>query len=145
MNLTTKFDLGQEVLAISQEHKTVFVPCEHCAGVGEVIVDGATYSCQKCYGQKGNDKSVGMPWAIKFEGRVGQVRAKIEYPADPDDSLDNMERDETKTESQNEYMLLESGIGSGTIWYEDRLFASRPEAEAECDKRNSELESPTNT
>jgi hypothetical protein len=48
-------------------------------------------------------------------------------------------REWLETETRAGYMIFATGIGSGTMWPEDVLFASVEDAQAECDKRNAPL------
>ena len=139
MKLETAFNLGQRVHAIHQEHAQKFIPCKQCNGVGEVEVDGATYGCNSCYGRKGSDKYVGMQWVVNVTGEVGKVQTSIEYSPNPDEMFNNVNRLSNKTDTETQYMLCETGVGSGSVYYEERVFGEESEAESECNKRNKKL------
>ena len=125
MKIETKFDLGQYVYVIWQRRGKAFEPCPYCQETGRLETPAGSVLCPKCSGQKGKVIFTPEKWEVTDSGTIGNVRAE-RY--DPSCDID----DETS------YMLDTTGIGSGALWPEDRLFATREEAEAECARRNAE-------
>lgn len=128
MKITTKFDLNQEVYPISQRETYEFIPCECCGGIGEITVSatGKERTCPECYGRRGKQVYVAKEWKVitKYVSRIGKIETEI------------YREEDHNNKSRISYMLEETGVGSGTIWYEEKLFATALEAQIECDKRN---------
>ena len=138
MNITTKFDLGDKVWHIRYDTNPIHVTCTFCAGTGRIIGrDESKDDCRKCHGKGYNIEYQKMAWYISNHSlTVGQVSVTIiksdgieTYPVQFDNFKPRDEREER-------YMMVETGIGSGMIYNVNDLFATREEAEKECDKRN---------
>jgi hypothetical protein len=139
MKIETKFNLGQLVYPIAQRPGEKFVKCETCLGIGEIIINatGKERICPDCYGRRGSTEYQALEWNVcnEYASHIGKVNIEL-YD------------DEYKDKNRYAYMISATGIGSGTIWYEENLFASREEAQAECDLRNNEspqMEKPPTT
>jgi hypothetical protein len=129
MIITTKFDLGQIVYPISQRQTKEIIPCLACGGKGIItLLDNTNCVCPRCYGDGGKSKWLCLEWYQDKCGVIGSIKVSI-Y----DDNPNN--------EDEYRYMLDITGIGSGTLWPEDRLFSTYDDALFECDRRNRELES----
>ena len=133
MILATKFDIGQTVWLIRQETTPVTRPCAVCDGRGYLdLVKGGNVRCtnQWVSTERCNDGLVTLritqPWTVIRQLTVGQVEVRS-----PQHFYDG--RDESVR-----YMCEETGVGSGSVYYEPNLFASQEEAQAECDERNAE-------
>jgi hypothetical protein len=127
MNIQTKFGLGDSVYRICKDHVTKYVPCNYCDGTGKVTVVGKPErTCPDCTGRKGKDEWFGQEWQV-LNGidKIGNVRVSLYF--DSEGGID-----------EYQYMLFETGVGSGTLWKADQLYATEEEAQAECDKRNSQ-------
>ena len=139
MRIDTKFDFRDEVYNISWDMKREWVRCGFCDGTGRMEgKDGSNKMCTECYGRNGHHKNIKTEWMVKNKLTIGTINVKIicanEVEDDDDDMFDNFG---SQTESYHEeYMCYETGIGSGHVWGGDNLFASKEEAQAECDKRN---------
>ena len=133
MNVTTKFDLGQQVVKINNHTPSIAAKCEVCDGTGRVDVPkhGPT-SCPKCHGHRTYTVYPKTQWNVFDGGTIGNLRLSL-YHRDPE--LDPEMRGTHDDERQ--YMLYETGIGSGTLHYERDLFLTREEAQLECDRRNA--------
>lgn len=149
MKIETKFDLGQKVYKIFFTRKAVRIPCPDCGGVSEMKTpSGGTLTCSRCrhavyHGHpKGTITSYeDSAWHITDVGTIGRVGVtKYDYMGgDPDNDFDNYKPPESGSDKE-EYMFWETGVGSGTLHKGDDLFATRGEAQAECDRRNEEGE-----
>ena len=130
MKITTKFNLGDAVYPIQRGGCSIFIPCKTCNGTGRITIteSGENLLCPKCYGRKGSQEWQQLKWGIPFSaGTIGKIDLELyaeEYHEDHDD--------------KTQYMLSITGVGSGTLWYENQLFLSHEEAQKECDKRNEE-------
>lgn len=129
MILHTKFDIGQTVCLIRQETTPVTRPCAVCDGRGYLdLVKGGNVPCTNRYVDKDRCRSgnvtlrITQPWKVMGLLTVGKVTATT------DDSFPG---------ENISYMCEETGVGSGSVYYEPNLFASREEAQAECDTRNA--------
>lgn len=123
MELQSKFGLGQNVHTIKLVNELSYSPCLTCGGDGHVIVGGYSVSCPaRCSGGKvvgGADPT----WQVDFYSHIGRVQI-TKY-------LDGLGEDEVC------YMLKATGVGSGQLWSDDQLFASKEDAQVECDRRNA--------
>ena len=126
--LTPKFELGQKVYAVTCVYntKTVHVPCNICGSTGLVKVHGVEQdvTCPYCYGHTKTER-IGFKYVISHHGATIGKRTTVEYS---DEYLYEGYKNEV------EYMLKETGVGSGTVWHEHRLFATEEEAQEFCDK-----------
>ena len=132
MNIETKYSLGDKVWKINREMPRVWEPCTFCEGreteasafatATEITgSDGSKRRCPECRGDGGHYKREKLEWLVTGELTVGLV----EYRHSPE-------------ETKEAYMCAETGIGGGTIHYVDTLYPTKKEAQAECDRRNSE-------
>jgi len=133
--LTTKYDLRQTVWAIRNFAMPVNIKCGACNGAGLVLLSGEKFSCPKCAGSGLIGWIEPEMWRVETCGTIGRVTAQStderfvgesDYPA-----------------THITYMLDATGIGSGTLWAETKLFASRADAQSECDRMNAEAEKAT--
>lgn len=118
--ITTQFAPGDEVHGIRSQQVKVWTPCAFCASSGHVSgANGHTRSCPECYGGTGRDEW--LPEAWRYVGRmtVGQVRVEVDAG-----------------HVDERYMLVETGVGSGTLWKVADLFRSVRSAKGECKRRN---------
>ncbi len=128
MKITTKYDLKDFVYPIKQGGYDEFINCETCEGKGIINVNNTkkTILCPVCWGHRGHKKWKADKWYVCKEsyGQIGKVVVEI---------YDKKYHDGKK---EYKYMLDSTGVGSGTLWYEDRLFASVEDAQAECNRKN---------
>jgi len=131
MTYTPRFHLNQKVFAVSYDHGLIKAsPCRACEGAGTVTINGEQFHCPKCRG--GQRQSYHTRWFIVEKSEIGQVR--IEATAEQyTDGYD-------KKLLVIQYMLRATGVGSGTIWDEEGLFATEEEAKAFCNEQNAEVE-----
>lgn len=150
MKIETKFDLGQEVHKIHSTRKEIRIPCPDCGGISEMQTpSGGVITCDRCRHAEYHGYPKGTipsyedsAWHVMPSSyTVGKVSAhRYDYDGgDPDSGFDNY-RPPKPGSDKEEYMLWETGVGSGHIHYAADLFATREEAQAECDRRNEEDE-----
>jgi|AntAceMinimDraft_18_1070375.scaffolds.fasta_scaffold463935_1 hypothetical protein len=131
MEFNSEFEPLQKVWPIARIRREVFVMCSFCAGTGNIKgVDGERATCPKCHGNGGKARHKGEKWSVQPSLTVGEIRL-IHIVPDPA-FLPGVSR------TEEEYMCIETGIGSGTIYHGEHLFASLESAKAECYKRNEE-------
>ena len=130
MIIETKYSLGDEVWPIWRGRREVRTPCPMCGGVGWLEINSINEQCPLCYGRCHIISWEPEAWLLREFGCavVGRVDATIYAPKHRPKYDDN---------GPISYMLTETGIGSGQIWYEQDLFPSREEALAACDIRNA--------
>jgi len=133
MEIKTKFSLNDKVFVI---HKTVtsrFITCKACNGQGRIIQNGCEFLCASCQYSGGRYEDVSPKWQIAFENtKVGKVYVEMYY--------EKYYKINPKTRDREiKYMVEASGIGTGTLWMENEVFATEEEALEECKKRNAIL------
>lgn len=125
--LKAKYEVGQKVYAVSNrsDSRQIHVSCDVCNSTGKVKVEGREeeYECPVCHG-KMETEHYGYKYVISYyEATVGKVEIE-EYSPEY----------EKIYKSQVRYMLEEMGVGSGSLWQEDRLFATEKDANDFCEK-----------
>lgn len=125
--LKAKYKVGQKVCAVSNrsDSRKIHVECDVCNSTGKVKIEGSDkeYECPVCHGRM-KTEHYGYKYVISYyEATIGKVEIQ-EYS----------KKYEKKHKSEVRYMLEETGVGSGTIWREDRLFATEKEAADFCEK-----------
>lgn len=127
MKIETNFSIDDIVYPIHKGGYNDFVECETCKGTGTVSINNTERSiqCPDCYGAKGKNEWVSEKWCIEIDGASAIGKIDIE-----------LYRENGENESRTMYMLDNTGIGSGTCWYENDLFRTKNGAKKECDKRN---------
>ena len=138
MKFSTKFSSGDKVFVIIKGTQQKIVDCPTCEGSCFVIIGKEKFNCPKCYGRGSLCETIPMRWRLyeEFGFTVGQIR--IEYTNSkgiPDSMFSNYSKQRWYKE---QYMLTQTGVGSGSIWDADCLFASKERAIEECKKRNEE-------
>lgn len=119
MILVTKYDLDDVVFGLLPTVLKNKVACTACGGEGRVAtLDGGDQGCSRCRfrGYTHTEDTVLAPTRLT----IGDVRARVGHA------------DEVT------YMAKETGIGSGRIWNEEKLFATRDEAAYEAGRLNAE-------
>ena len=138
MKLETKYSPGNTVWSIGRSPIKTWVMCSFCAGNGTTTgQDGKVRSCPKCYNNKGQYKHGNTVYQVEGILTVGQVR--ISYTKSEGvpghEIFDNMKAQE---HTEEEYMCVETGIGSGSVYKVEILWPSKMEAQVECDRLNLE-------
>jgi len=130
MKIESKYDIGDVVFAASYEYQTVREVCPDCLGAKEWAVTTpagtqAVIECPTCqygYDSLGHiEKEVIAPKVDRLT--VGLI--KYDHCYDTGDM-------------HFVYMCRETGVGSGTIWGEEKLFGDRKYAEVAAAARAKE-------
>lgn len=117
--ITTKFSIGDVVYHASTTTEQKRHPCPDCLDTRKWEAKSPagreyTFACPRCGGgyRSSSDSSIFYTAFVPSAQRltIGQVSAK------------------TGPEPKNEYMCHETGVGSGSIYYEERLFSTEAEA-----------------
>lgn len=139
MKLNTTYGLNDKVFPITLDRKREYVPCAACNGMGEVqLADGEKHQCPVCYGSGGHGKWLDKKWHVGSALTIGQVQIEATNIV-KSGMFDNIGQfSEGRTKIEERYMAYETGIGSGTLYYGELLFATEVAAQAECDKRNQQ-------
>lgn len=126
MNIITKFSLGDRVYWINRERKHSWEKCEHCEDGFLRTKKGNSVKCSFC---SYDENHYGYIYTHTKEAyrisqhypilTIGQVRCEI-----------------SKDKKEVSYMCNESGVGTGSAFYQKDLFLSEENAQKECDKRN---------
>jgi len=140
MKIETKYSCGDKVYTISSKQEKRAVSCGFCGGKKRIEgKDGEKRVCPECYGRTQYEYEprkymVDVPMCT-----VGQVR--FEYTKskgiEGEVMFDNYKAQEKTAE---EYMLVETGVGSGTLWKANLLHSTKDEAQMECDNLNEPKE-----
>lgn len=133
MEIQTKFNLGDRPWLISQHKPKVWHPCSFCGGSDHYIdwmdgdeptkvvgLNGEEKECPVCRGRGGEYKYMDMEWYVRGQITVRRIGM-------------NIYADELDRENEESYMEA----ASGSIYYADKLFVTKEEAQAECAKRNN--------
>ena len=123
--LTPKYKLNQKVWAVTSHYNTHIEheKCDLCNSTGVVEINGDSYECPKC---NGRTKTVndGFKYLISTSGKIGKI------------NIEEYAKKYRTEKSRITYMLDSTGVGSGTIWYETRLFPTEQAAKEFCETRN---------
>lgn len=126
MEIKTKFNLGDEVFVINCYSELVKTKCPICNGNKFINIKGRQFKCpnKDCYDGYLHHRE-DRKWHIAYNSFVGNIKFEV-Y------------RDYGGIEIS--YMIDQTGIGTGSVWRENTLFATEEEAQARCDELNKELE-----
>lgn len=142
MDIKTKFNNGDMVWHIHYTQPSYEEICSGCSGRGTIDLDNGEKSkcpvCRKGYESLGYvTKYKSKQWVIDGVLTIGQVRASVtDSPGrEGEEIFDNFKPIKATEES---YMCVETGIGTGNVYGLDTIFATKEEAEQECKKRNEQ-------
>lgn len=133
MIISTIYSLGDRVVAGCSVSTSYWIPCPECDGTGYHKVEGKDLRlrCTTCNSQGNWNATPGQvveyKWAPHIEHlTISQVRAEV-----------------SKKKTDHRYMCEETGIGSGTVWAEGRLWpvADLPVLKERLEKRCEDLNS----
>ena len=142
MEYTTKFSIGQRVATISSDYARKIVGCDACQKTGKIKINAEDYVCPKCHGASAYPQVCGSKYYVSHEGVIGKVQIEHMVPYRGNnhfDVTDALIEDGGAPDYEVNYMIDETGVGSGTVWPQNRLFPSREVAQAECDRLNAKL------
>lgn len=129
MKYESKFSIGDTVWMTDDRVFHQIIRCAACVNTGKVKIGAEEFICPKCSGRCAHEQYAGRKFYIYGQTTVGQVRVC--------DEPGRYNQDEPNP--KYEYMLHDTGIGSGQIWKQESLFATKEEAQAFCDGRNGIL------
>jgi len=137
MQLTSKFNLGQEVWYLGKTQPTIQIPCEFCAATGRITgANNEEIKCPVCHGKKRKSKRQPRIWAIRGSGHITQIKvlvdaanALMEYILDEPGAIDYYDKCP---------MCGYGGCDNGLMFDGAKLFATEEEAQVVCDERNKE-------
>lgn len=119
--LIPKYALDQKLYAVKTTYDTKKqnVKCSLCESTGKIQIKGEFYTCPKC---KGKTETIykGLKYIICASGNVGKIEIE-EFSK------------KYRCKGRITYMLDSTGVGSGTVWSENRLFPSEKEALDFCE------------
>ena len=132
MKYETKFSLGDRVWAVDTTEFRRIVRCKPCANTGKIEIAGESLVCPKCSGRATHAEYAGKKhYVSEFDALVGKI--SIEHV----DSL--FDWASAGSEPRVSYMISATGVGTGLIWNEDRLFSSEQKAQEFCQRMNNLL------
>ncbi len=128
MDIKTKFSNGDTVFrAYTNWGPSGETACEECGGTGRLKIEGKslTIKCTKYGCSDGKIQTYNFVPLVQ-QLTIGQVNVSIaESPGTGDTMFDNYKAQHKREES---YMAIETGIGSGNVYYVQDLFATEDEA-----------------
>lgn len=135
--LKPKFKLGQEVYYCIHSTKPYTETCKTCGGSGTIPIanfDTSTISCPKCYKKGFLTCYSNSQWHVVYHpSRIGRINTE-EY------AQEYLENQEYNYKNTILYMLVQTGVGSGILWSEEKLYSSKEKAEKWCKEQNKRLE-----
>jgi len=138
MKIETKFSNGDKVYRITRAPLWEYIQCSGCAGEKRIVLrDKSSAPCPNCKGHGTLRTASAMSWGCSQQKfTIGQIRVTI---TNSPGLLEKREFDNfaPKDGYHEEYMTVETGIGSGSVFKGRDLFVTREEALAECKKRNN--------
>lgn len=133
--LKPKFKLGQEVYYCMYSTEPHTETCKTCGGSGTIPIanfDTSVITCPKCYKKGFLTLYSNSQWNVVYHpSRIGRVNTE-EY------STEFLENQKYNYKNSISYMLVATGVGSGTLWPEEQLHATKELAEKWCKKKNQE-------
>lgn len=129
MEIRSHFDLGEKAWLIRLTFEPKWEECPSCEEGTVPTKDGRGLPCPRC-DKKGliTDRSVHRWVPASSALTVGQIRLQV-----GSNNRDGSKRDD----DEESYMMWETGVGSGSVYYVRDLYRSLELAQAECDKRNA--------
>ena len=114
MRLETTYGLGDIVYVAQPTSREERHSCRPCGGEGKIkALDDSVQSCSTCYGRQYTVTHTSIYKTMALT--IGEVRVQ-----------------RRNTEQENVYMCVETGIGSGRLWKEEKLHESRGQAEIDA-------------
>ena len=138
MKFESKFNFWDRPHTITNTKKKDVRSCNFCGGKGRIFgINKEPRSCPECYGRRVEHYWIDEGWRVDGQRTVGEIRIRHRCKSngqDPNSIFGNYGPQEE--EYEEEYMCLETGIGSGSIHKVESLWATKEEAQAECDRLN---------
>jgi hypothetical protein len=134
--IETKYNFGDVVYTIEKITSTKWEECSVCCGKGEIELSHKKYSCPEC-GKRyrsvgGNHIYTGHRWKVHYLPKtIGRISAEVYAP-------NSQYRSRNKDDIT--YMCEETGVGSGTVWYQCDLYETLEKAQEKCMNLNLIIE-----
>lgn len=137
MKIETKYNCGDKVYNIQSRMEQVQGTCGFCNDTGRVTgQDKASLCCPKC---NGRPPTTWLPRKYMVNPRAMTIgRLGYELTDNMGEAGSQFDNYKPQHKVKEEYMLEETGIGSGTVYKVEMLFPTAEEAQTECDKLNAE-------
>lgn len=134
MRYTPRFNLGDKVYHVVNRTRPVFTTCPMCQGARIITINAVSARCPECYGQGGSTDWADEGWRVaNVRWDDGRVEGAPEVL-----TIGKVQLEHTKGREPEWWaMCKETGVGSGTLHSMDDFFASVEDAQAECERRNS--------
>ena len=133
MNISTRFNLGQKVWQVALARERVWKKCSVCSGTGNINLHAEEYRCPKCYGRQGQHRHKPLAWTVSGPFTVGLVRPTLRTTMPPENELGRWKQKGAYWLCE-EYMLTQTGIGSGSVYTAERLYGTEGGAQAIAEK-----------
>ena len=131
-NYVTKFNLGEHVYIVSSHRFDRIVRCKPCHNTGNVIIGDEQLLCPKCNGRSTHTQYAGEKFYVEeFDTVVGKIAIEEISPG--------YWHREDEPNPKITYMVSTTGVGSGTLWPEERIFGTEADAQNFCNSKNGPL------
>lgn len=137
IKINPRFNCGDSVYLILDTYKSKKHKCVSCKGVGSVVQNSCTFTCERCYGKGEFDKKevvykvIEKPAIVRtvlFSGRVHNKKSIVEISCTLDSDFSN-------TIAANDRHIGRAML----IGIDERqLFSTLQDAQKRCDELNSE-------
>lgn len=131
MEIKTKFNLGQRVWRVEDLYTRTTGVCKVCNDTKVVNIKGQDFVCPNC-ANNNHVKHFHRKY-VSNDACIGNVRVEL-YEHNGNETY----RESRDRKDVYQYMLYDTGIGSGSLWDEEKLFASKEEAQTYCDQVNEQ-------
>jgi hypothetical protein len=123
--ITTKFSIGDTVYHATTTTERRQHPCPDCLGSRKWLAKSPAgreyqFSCPRCGADYQSEPGLSLHYSV-FTAAVHPL------------TIGQVEGHAGGSEAKNRYMCHETGIGSGTVYYEENLFATEAEALAHAE------------
>jgi len=137
MKIETKYSCGDNVFTIESRQEQRSTTCSFCGGERYIFgKDDERKLCPECYGRPQYEYLPRKYMVGISQCTVGKVKFEFTDSKGIEGEVFDNYKAQSKTEEN--YMLVETGIGSGRVWPVNFLHSTIEEAQAECDKLNVE-------
>lgn len=131
MQLESKYNFGDIVYSATTESREVRDVCPECNGAKGFEVVGKSFKavCRRCKYNGYGDPTGYIPRYERIPSfrrlTIGQIRFEVTDSPGTDSMFDNYKPQKGRVE---QYMAVETGIGSGSVYYVESLFDSAEQA-----------------
>ena len=130
MDIKTKFNFGDKVIAIKLGSKDVIHKCDFCDGLGYFSHKEEKLRCHKCNGEGVTRTPEHTKWFVPtdrhFYFTIHRIGMELYSP--------QLHKNNKRLRS----WIYCMAANSGTLFNENDCFSTMKEAQAECDRRNND-------